>query len=377
MNKQLVVLVLATAVGAVPACPQAKNVILFIGDGAGVSSLNAASIYGYREPHSLYIQRMPHLALADTSTAKEWVTDGAACASAWATGHKTRNGVVSMSADAERDVKDGEIYKTAMEYAMERGLSTGVISNEDRTGVTDAVVSAFYAHHNNRGRSSDIFQQALNPKFGKGPDIMIGTGRKVITAESTKAGHNLAAEIESRGYVYLDSLAAVSHLDSSKARLIALLDDEEFDLNEAIHQAVARLSKNPKGFLLVAHSDCHLSKARTSLTRIVTFDKAIAAIGEEIKSNTMLLFTADHGFDLRLKGEKLVENLKTADNKQIPFSLEDEHTAEEVPVLAAGPGSERVNGYLSNTDVFHVIMSAFGWEQWGTPSAELRFPATH
>ena len=117
--------------------------ILFIGDGAGVSSLNAASIFGYGEPRSLYIQSMPHLALADTSTAKEWVTGGAACASAWATGRKTRNGFVSMSAGAGRDVKDGEVYKTVFEYAQENGLSTGVISNEDRTGITGAVVSAF------------------------------------------------------------------------------------------------------------------------------------------------------------------------------------------------------------------------------------------
>ena len=32
---------------------QAKNVILFVGDGAGISSLNAASIYGYGKPQAL------------------------------------------------------------------------------------------------------------------------------------------------------------------------------------------------------------------------------------------------------------------------------------------------------------------------------------
>ena len=48
-------------------------------------------------------------------------------------------------------------------------------------------------------------------------------------------------------------------------------------------------------------------------------------------------------------------------------------TAKEKPqqgkVLAVGPGSERVNGYISNTDVFHIMMSAFGWEKWESPSA--------
>jgi alkaline phosphatase len=378
MNRQLAVLLIAIAVSVVPAYSQAKNVILFIGDGAGVSSLNAASIYGYGKPQALYIQKMPHLALADTSTAKEWVTDGAACASAWATGHKGRNGVVSMSADAERDVKDGEIYKTVMEYAMENGLSTGVISNEDRTGVTDAVVSAFYAHHNNRGRSSDIFQQALSPKFGKGPDVMIGTGRKVIAAASSKAGHDLAAEIKSKGYVYLDSLAAVSQQSKNQDRVIALIDDEQFDFNEAVQQAVARLSKNPKGFLLVAHSDCHTGKTRTSLQRVIDLDKAVAATGEQLKSNTLILFTADHSYDLRIKGESLVETSRASDHTKIVsiVSLEDEHTAEEVPLLGMGPGSERIGGFMSNADVFHIIMSGFRWEQWDSPSSQRQASAS-
>src|ERR1035441_3555222 len=98
----------------------AKNVIFFLGDGAGISSLNAASIYGYGRPQALYLQRMPNVALADSSTAKEWVTDAAAALTAIATGVKTRNGVVSQTATAVKDVRDGENLKTIFEYAEER-----------------------------------------------------------------------------------------------------------------------------------------------------------------------------------------------------------------------------------------------------------------
>jgi alkaline phosphatase len=360
MNKQLAVVAIATAVSIVPAYPQAKNAILFIGDGAGISSLNAASIYGYGKPQALYIQGMPHLALADTSTAKEWVTDGAACASAWATGHKGRNGVMSMSPDAERDVKDGEIYKTVMEYAMEQGLSTGVISND---GVAGAAVSTFYAHHNNRGKAGEIFQQALNPKFGKGPDVIIGTGRKQITDQTSALGRKLAADIQARGYTYLDSMESLAQLDKSVDRVIALTDDGQFDFDAAVQQAIARLSKNPKGFLLVAHSDCHTGKTRTSLRRLVDLDKAVAATAERLKSNTLILFTADHSYDLRIKGEALTETSMASDHTKIVsiVSLEDEHTAEEVPLLGMGPGSERIGGFMSNTDVFKIMMANFGW----------------
>jgi alkaline phosphatase len=55
--------------------------------------------------------------------------------------------------------------------------------------------------------------------------------------------------------------------------------------------------------------------------------------------------------------------LKATDRKRIveAIHLEDQHTAEEVPVVAMGPGSERVKGFMSNTDIYRVMMSAFGW----------------
>jgi alkaline phosphatase len=366
LNKPAALCVITLAFTASSAYSQAKKVILFIGDGAGISSLNAASIYGYGKPQALYLQKMPHIGLADTSSAREWVTDAAACASAWATGHKGRNGVMSMSPDAERDVKDGEIYKTVMEYAQEQGLSTGIISNDSRTGVSGAAVSAFYAHINNRQKSGQIFEQLLHTKYGQGPDVVIGTGRKKISDEiKAMGGHDLTAEITARGYTYVDSLAAVSQMGGASNRVIALLDDEDFDINEAIQQAVARLSKNPKGFLLVAHSDCHLGKTAKSLQRIILLDQAIEKAAEQNKRDTLVLFTADHSYDLRIKGENLTETSKDSDHKKITLavSLEDEHTAEEVPVLATGAGSERVHGFMSNTDVFHIMMAHFGWEK--------------
>jgi alkaline phosphatase len=34
-----------------------------------------------------------------------------------------------------------------------------------------------------------------------------------------------------------------------------------------------------------------------------------------------------------------------------------------VLVAAQGPGAERVRGYLANTDLFGVMMDAFGWKR--------------
>jgi alkaline phosphatase len=41
---------------------------------------------------------------------------------------------------------------------------------------------------------------------------------------------------------------------------------------------------------------------------------------------------------------------------------DDDHTGEDVLVAAQGPGAERVRGLLSNTDLFQIMMAAYGWK---------------
>src|ERR1051325_11866766 len=107
---------------------RAKNIILFLGDAGGIPTLNAASIHGYKEPRALFIQRMPHIALSETSSTNSWVTDSAAGMTAIVTGRKVANGVLSLTPGADARAP-GTPLKTILEYAEEKGLSTGVASN--------------------------------------------------------------------------------------------------------------------------------------------------------------------------------------------------------------------------------------------------------
>jgi alkaline phosphatase len=351
---------------------RAKNVIIFMGDGTGVSSLNAASINGYDKPQALYIQSFPGIALADTSTATQWVTDGGAGATAIATGVKTNNGVLSQSSSAVKDQQDGEILKTFFEYAREHGLSTGAVSNDDRQGVTNALTAAFFAHNNNRAKSGEIFEEMLAPKSGlPGLDVAISPGRSGVFAQVNAMGHDPLADMKSHGYTFADSLDGLKKIGPNTMKVVMMTDDVEMDLKTGVDDAIARLSRNPKGFVLVVFSDCHTGKARTSLSRIVKLDNIVREVAAAHKQDTLLLWTADHSYDLRIKGETLSETLKKNEGKKITsaVSLEDEHTAEEVPVMAIGPGSERVHGFISNTDVFHILMQAPGWEQPNTVAA--------
>lgn len=361
MNRRLLILFSTTALCLVPAWSQARNVILFTADGTGISTLNAASIYGYGKAQALYVQGMPYMALSDTSTAKEWIADGPSASTAWATGVKTGNGIRSQSPSAQRGARAGENLKTILEYAEEHGLSTGVVTDNEETGVAAAAVSAFYAHsHMPQTRTaSDAFQQLLDMKFGNGVDVVIGPGRKLISGQYGKAGRDMAAEIRAKGYAYVNSIEALSTLAPTQ-RVIALMDDIRFDLTAAIEQAVARLKTNPKGFILIANSDCKFPDAEKTLDQVLAFDKTVRTVSEQNKRDTLILFTGSHGVNLRIKGEHLTETMKSADVKMIMGAISNQatHTAEEVPVLAMGPGAERVDGFVSNTEVFHYMMAA-------------------
>ena len=173
-----VVLVVSMTVALLP-LPQgpAKNVVLFLADAGGIPVISAASLHGYGAPRRLFIQRMPNIGLSDTSPTDSFVSDSAAGMTAIVTGQKTKNGVIAQSAEAQRKVTDGKPLKTILEYAEERGMSTGIITNDAVTGATPATL---YAKVNERGMTSAIYQQIFTPRFGDGPDVIIGPGRAAI-----------------------------------------------------------------------------------------------------------------------------------------------------------------------------------------------------
>ena len=41
--------------------------------------------------------------------------------------------------------------------------------------------------------------------------------------------------------------------------------------------------------------------------------------------------------------------------------MDGSHTGEALLVVAQGPGATRVRGYLANTDLFGIMLAAFGW----------------
>lgn len=343
----------------------ARNVILFLADAAGIPVLHAASLHAYGDSRKLFVQRMPHIGLSDTATASEYVTDSAAGMTAIVTGQRTHNGVLGQGPDAARGVRDGTPLKTILEHAEEHGLATGIVSNDAITGATPA---ALYAKVNDRDRTADIFRQAFDARGGDGVEVLIGAGRRAIERALGEQGATLAAVARTAGRPVLDSLEAVP-ADSTRA--VVLMEDENFDLSAAVAIARRVLSRNARGYFLMVESDAHTDSIRKGLDRVAGLDRVIEQTAAAVGPDTLVIFTADHSFDLRVHAGLRAAPLLTGaaaergggmEHVRLPHvRMDDTHTGEEVLVAAQGPGADRVRGYLANTDIFSIMLDAFGW----------------
>lgn len=131
--------------------PRARNVILFIGDGMGVSTVTAARIYagqklgGTGEEYVLPFETFDHLALVKTYNTDAQVPDSAGTASAMHTGVKTRIGVLGFGPGVRKgDCRSGAGQELPLlgQEAVRRGLALGIVSTARITHATPASVYA-------------------------------------------------------------------------------------------------------------------------------------------------------------------------------------------------------------------------------------------
>jgi len=176
---------------------QAKNVILFLGDGMGISTITAARIYAGQqqglqgEEYELSFDKFEHVALVKTYNTDAQVSDSAGTISAILTGEKTRIGVLGITAEVEQGNCTQALaheIPTLLELAEEAGLVSGIVST---TRITHATPAGAYAHVPSRDWESsssisaqakqqgckDIAMQLVESPHGDGPDVILGGGR--------------------------------------------------------------------------------------------------------------------------------------------------------------------------------------------------------
>ncbi|MBT0586597.1 alkaline phosphatase [Alteromonas oceanisediminis] len=135
----------------------AKNVILFVGDGMGVSTVTAARILEGQmkgqqgEENQLSFDDFPFAGLAKTYNVDAQTPDSAGTMTAMMSGVKTDVGTIGVDEDIQRGdctTVSGNELVTALELAEIAGKSTGIISTARITHATPAATYAKSADRN-------------------------------------------------------------------------------------------------------------------------------------------------------------------------------------------------------------------------------------
>lgn len=369
---------------AFPNLHKARNVILFVGDGMGVSTVTAARILEGQlkgidgEFNRLSFEKFPNLALSVTASANQQTSDSAPTATAMVAGIKTNDGAISVDQTINRTEPSAQVtaqksVRTIMERAEHRGLSTGVVSTARITHATPAVN---YAHISNRdwednsslpagATVKDIARQLLEFPYGNGLEVALGGGRSYFmprTAADPEYPTQIGRRTDSRdlttewtakfpqsAYVWnkaqFDAVnpATTQHLlglfERSHMRYEADRSTDaagEPSLAEMTAKAIKILQKNKKGFYLMVEGGRidhahHAGNAHRALTDTIALSEAVK-VAQKLTDDkdTLIIVTADHshvftiaGYPSRgnpILGKAAVDGVPLKDTLGLPYT---------------------------------------------------------
>ncbi|MBW3805008.1 sulfatase-like hydrolase/transferase [Aeromonas jandaei] len=366
----------------------ARNVIFFLGDGMGLNTLTAARIYGVGEEGSLTIDTLPETAFIKTFSHDSQVTDSAPSMSAYMTGVKSNNGVISMDSNATQESNcsksAGKPATTLLELAKAAGRGTGVVTT---TRVTHATPAATYAHLCNRDLEADIAAQLVpggagyNSALKGGVDVVLGGGSSFFRPLADKGkredGRNLINEMKAKGYQFASNLDELNKAEAGKP-LLGLFGAShmKYDLDRPASEpslaqmtlaAIKQLKEKKQGYFLMVEGGridhaLHDTNAKRALQDTLAFDNAIKATLDEVKKtdpelkNTLIVVTADHDHTLVLNGYAKRTGKTTADNPGVLGLVKNYETGEPskdadgmpYTIIGFGNGYNRVDGPRSS-----------------------------
>jgi alkaline phosphatase len=342
-----------------PVAGKAKNVILFVGDGMGVSTVSAARILQGQlkgesgEENSLSFERFPYLSLSKTYSTDGQTPDSAPTMTAMVTGIKTRQGVIGVDQNATYGncaSARGKNVSTYLEVAEGLGMATGIVST---ARITHATPAATYAHTPNRDWESDaelsveavangcrdIATQLVDFAHGDGLEVALGGGRSYFlpnnvadpedagTTGRRLDGRNLSQEwITARpASAYVWNKAQFDAINPANTKhLLGLFErshmeyehdrrndtGKEPSIAQMTAKAIEILQANSggKGYFLmveggrVDHAH-HAGNASRALTDAIALSDAVRfAANRTSEDDTLIIVTADHSHVFTIAG---------------------------------------------------------------------------
>jgi alkaline phosphatase len=330
----------------VPASGQATNVIFCIGDGMGLSQVEAAGLYLGTD---LSFETFAYQGMVTTYSANSSVTDSAAAGTAMATGEKVNNGVISQAYPG-----DGADLTTLLEHYQAAGKSTGLVTT---TYMTHATPAAFGAHEPSRNNTSQIAADYLT---GSMPNVLFGGGANGMSVSAAQAA----------GYTVVTDAAGMAAVDTSAVDYISgqfgsthLPYEADGNMGGLPHlsdmttTALDILDNDSDGFFLMVEGGRidhagHDNNLARNVGETVEFSNMVAAVltWAAGRDDTLVVVTADHETGgLTVLGDNGVGVLPT-----VSWSTTG-HTGVDVPVYAWGLGADRFGGVMDNTDFFDAI----------------------
>lgn len=307
---------------------QARNVILFVGDGMTVANVTAARILSRgiaegRYNGRLAMDTLPQMATVGTSGTDSIATDSANSAAAYNTGHKSAVNALNVYASRARDTLAHPRVETLSSIVQRtRGMSVGIVTNSD---IQDATPAAVFAHTRRRADYIPITDQLLE----SGAQVVLGGGSASFLPRSVAGSRrqderNMIDAFAQRGYSFAGDAASLAEAAArpETQRLLGLFNlgnmdgpldrfylrrgtverfPDQPDLTEQVRAALAVLSRNPAGFYLMVESSL-IDKANHPLDweraafDTIMLDNAlkVALDWAAERNDTMIVVVPDH-----------------------------------------------------------------------------------
>ncbi|CAG4961495.1 unnamed protein product [Colias eurytheme] len=334
---------------------EAKNVILFVGDGMGPNTVTATRILKGGEGHRLTYEKFPHIGLLKTYSANKMVPDSTSTATALFCGVKVN--FYTMGVDASVEYKDCNAslrpearLDSLAALALKAGKSAGFVTT---MRVTHATPGPLYAHSASRlwecdsalprdSACKDVGRQLVEDWPGRDLHVILGGGRQGLVANATDRpldpisswgcsrsdGRDLINQYkrdkEERGLKYsvVSNAAELKNIDESSDYLLGIFSNAhmpyEFERNkepqgppsivEMTEAAIKVLKKNKNGFFLMVEGGNidmahHRGRARTAVDESLAMEEAVSmAVNMTSEKDTLIVVTSDHTHTLSING---------------------------------------------------------------------------
>lgn len=382
---------------------KAKNIILFVGDGMGISTVTAARILEGQqrgqtgEENFLSFEKFPYSGLSKTYNTNQQTPDSAGTMTAMMTGVKTKAGLISIGDDSPRascSGQKGHELTTALELAHLAGKSTGVVTTARLTHATPAATYAKISDRDwesNDGMTEEAVQNGCKDIARQfvdtdAVDVAFGGGRRHFLPKETqdsegKAGKrtdgvNLVNEWKTKtGGVYVEDEKGFRAIPDNAGKVLGLFNSShmqyesdrkndkagEPSLTEMTEKAIKLLSNNKKGYFLMVESGRvdhghHAGNAFNALNDAIELSRAVEAAQKMTDDkDTLIIVTADHSHVFTIAGYptrgnpilgKVVGNDKHGQAESTPFLA-----ADQLPYTTLGyTNGNGFRNYGSNTD---------------------------